>query len=178
MLKGERVILRAISREDIPRLWSFNNSVDVELAGGGDPPIPQSLARFEAEFEQSAGRGGRDGSSFVIEADNKCIGQCALFNFNETARTCELGITIGDQAYWGKGYGKEAIRLLLEYAFRYCNYRKVWLHAHDNNARAIRAYQECGFVEEGRLREQVWSNGAYQDLVCMGLLQKEWANRE
>ncbi len=63
-----------------------------------------------------------------------------LFNEDHTARTCELGITIGDEAYWGRGYGRESVQLLLEYAFRYHNFHKVWLHVHAANARAIRSY--------------------------------------
>jgi RimJ/RimL family protein N-acetyltransferase len=174
MLQGNRVRLRSTSREDLPRLWEFNNDLEVELAGGGDPPIPQSLTRFEAEYEQDASRGGRDGTQFTIEADGKCIGQCALFNVNATARTCELGIAIGDKAYWGQGYGRESIGLLLEYAFRYHHFHKVWLQVHGDNERAIHAYRACGFVEEGHLRAHVWSNGRYVDLIQMGLLCEEW----
>ena len=175
MLQGKLVLLRAMTRDDLPRLCTFNNDIAVELAGGGDPPIPQALARLEAEFDQATAKGGRDGMGFAIEADGLFIGQCALFNVNETARTCELGITIGDKAYWGKGYGREAIQLLLRYAFQYQNYRKVWLHVHATNERAIRAYLGCGFVEEGRQRAHVWSNGAFEDLVIMGILRQEWA---
>jgi len=174
MLKGERLILRSLTRDDLPRLCAFNNDLEVELAGGGDPPIPQSLARLEAEFDQDASRGERDGARFAIEADGQFIGQCALFRLNETDRTCELGIGIGDKAYWGRGYGREAIKLLLDYAFRLRNLHKVYLRVNGNNERAIRAYRACGFVEEGRWRSHVWSNGAYIDLVCMGILRDEW----
>ena len=174
MLQGKRVRLRSIRRDDLTRLWEFNNDLEVELAGGGDPPIPQALARLEAEYDQEVARGGRDGPRFAIEADGKLIGQCALFNVNATAQTCELGITIGDKEYWGRGYGRESINLLVEYAFRYHNYRKVWLQVHAGNERAMRAYQACGFVEEGRLRAHVWSDGLYDDLVVMGLLREEW----
>lgn len=174
MITGDRVTLRALGREDLARLCAFNNDIAVELAGGGDPPLPQSLARLEAEFDQAVAKGGRDGMSFAIEVDGLCIGQCALFNVNETGRTCELGITIGDKTYWGKGHGREAIQLLLRYAFHYQNYRKVWLHVHAANERAIRAYRACGFVEEGRQRAHVWSNGGYDDLVSMGILREEW----
>jgi RimJ/RimL family protein N-acetyltransferase len=174
MLKGERVTLRSLTRDDLPRLCEFNNDVEVELAGGGDPPIPQSLARLEANFDQNASKGGRDGTSFAVEADGKLIGGCALFDFDHIAHTCQLGITIGDKAYWGKGYGREALTLLLDYAFRLQNVRKVWLTVNGNNERAIRAYRACGFVEEGRLRNQVWSNGSYIDLVYMGLFRDDW----
>lgn len=174
MLIGERVILRAFRRDDLEQLCIFNNNLAVELAGGGDPPMPQPLERLQAEFDTQAGAGGRDNARFAIEVSGKFIGQCALYNFDETARTCELGITIGDQAYWGQGYGREAIRLLLDYAFRLRNLRKVFLRVNGNNERAIRAYQACGFGEEGRLRQQVWSAGEYLDLVYMGVLRDEW----
>ncbi len=176
MLYGPRVTLRAFRREDIARFCQFNNDVEVEVAGGGDPPLPQSLERALADFDSDAGRGGRDGTRFAIEADGRLIGQCALFQFDQVARTCSLGITIGDKEYWGKGYGREAVKLLLDYAFRHQNVRRVWLTVNGDNERAQRAYRACGFVEEGRLRSHVWSNGRYIDFVYMGVLRDEWQN--
>jgi RimJ/RimL family protein N-acetyltransferase len=175
MLKGQKVTLRAMTRSDMERLCTFNNDVEVELAGGGDPPYPQSLERLLAEFDGEAAKGGRNGTQFAIEADGVFIGQCALFRFDDVAHTCELGIAIGDRGYWGKGFGSDAVRVLLDYAFRLRNLRKVYLTVNGTNMRAIRAYEKCGFREEGRLREQVWSNGAYIDLVQMGILRREWS---
>lgn len=174
MLQGTYVVLRSMSRTDLPILWAFNNDLEIELAGGGDPPIPQSLARLEATFDQETAKGGRDGTQFAIETEGRFIGHCGLFHGDETARTCELGITIGDKHFWGRGYGRDAISLLVRYAFQHHNYHKVWLRVHAANVRAIRAYQACGFVEEGRLRAHVWSNGIYDDLLVMGLLRAEW----
>ncbi|HEX2623096.1 MAG TPA: GNAT family protein [Phototrophicaceae bacterium] len=174
MLKGERLILRSMTRDDLTRLCEFNNDLEVELAGGGDPPIPQALERLQADFDRDASSGGRDGAVFAIEADGKFIGQCALFNFDTTGHTCELGITIGDPEYRGRGYGRETVALLLDYAFRLRNFRKVWLRVHASNERAWRAYKACGFIEEGRLRAHVWSNGTYDDLMMMGVLHVEW----
>jgi RimJ/RimL family protein N-acetyltransferase len=174
MLHGDKVVLRALQRSDLERLCQFNNDVEVELAGGGDPPMPQSLERLQAEFDASAGRGGRDGTSFAIEADGNLIGQCALFNVDWVAHTASLGISIGDKGYWGQGYGRDALRVLLDYGFRLQNLRRIWLSVNGNNERAIRAYRACGFREEGRLREHVWSDGTYVDLMHMGILRQEW----
>ncbi|TFG94507.1 MAG: N-acetyltransferase, partial [Calditrichales bacterium] len=80
MLTGEKVILRAMRRDDLPTLCKFNNDLQVELAGGGDPPIPQALERLQAEFDQEVAKGGRDGSNFVIELDGGMIGHAGLFN--------------------------------------------------------------------------------------------------
>jgi len=174
MLAGDKVVLRSVRRDDLPRIWVFNNDLDVELAGGGDPPMPQSLDRLQADFDREAAKGGRDAATFGIEVDGELIGVCGLHNVNDTARTCELGIGIGDKTAWGQGYGRDAVRLLLDYAFRLRNFRKVWLWAHAKNERAIRSYRACGFVEEGRLRQHIWSNGAYDDVVQMGILREEW----
>lgn len=178
MLQGETVLLRAMRRDDLEALCRFNNDVEVELASGGDPPKPQSLERLQAEFDSRVAGGGRDDASFVIEADGNCIGHCALYSFDALSHTCELGIVIGDKDYWGKGYGTDAVRVLLDYAFRLRNVHKVHLNVNGNNTRAQRAYQKCGFVEEGRLRQHVWHNGQYIDLVYMGILREEWTQAQ
>jgi GNAT superfamily N-acetyltransferase len=63
-----------------------------------------------------------------------------------------LGIMIGDRAYWGRGYGRDAVRVLLSYAFHYLGARRIVLTTHARNERALRCYRACGFVEEGRPR--------------------------
>lgn len=181
MLKGERVLLRGIRRDDLLRLWEFNNDPDVEIAGGGDPPIPQSLERLEAEFEEQAKKGGRDGAHFAIEADDKFIGQCGLYGFDDlkgVTHRCDLGIAIGDKEYWGRGYGREALALLVDYAFTHWNVQRVGLQVISTNDRAIRAYGAVGFVEDGRLRRHAWSNGKFVDTVCMSILREEWEARK
>jgi RimJ/RimL family protein N-acetyltransferase len=170
MLKGEKVLLRALREEDRERLAEFNRDVEYELLAGGDPWEPQTFAQLEAWWRDMA----RRGPTFAIETDSKCIGTCALFHFDGTARTCELGIGIGDRDYWGRGYGRDALRILLEYAFRLRNLHKVWLRVDDINERAIRAYRSVGFVEEARLRAHVWNNGRYVDEILMGILRSEW----
>ena len=177
MLKGEKVTLRAFKREDIEKLWVFHNDIEFEILSGGDPWEPQSLARMEALFEDDLRKRERDGMHFAIEADGKFIGSWGLFHVDETAHTCELGIGIGDRQYWGHGYGRDAVRVLLDYAFRMRNFHKVWLRVLGDNERAIRSYRACGFVEEGRLRRHVWSSGKYVDDVCMGILREEWEAR-
>lgn len=171
MLKGPNVVLRALEREDLPRFHTFNNDLAVELAGGGDPPMPQAFARLEADYNQRTAGGGRDGMDFAIEVDGRFIGICALFNQDSVARTCELGITIGDHDYWGRGYGREAVTLLVDYAFKHHNLRKVWLRVHGRNIRAQKAYAAAGFTEEGRLKAHVYSDGAFDDLVMMSIFR-------
>jgi RimJ/RimL family protein N-acetyltransferase len=174
MLQGERVTLRVTTREDLTSLWRFENDLGFVLAGGGDPPEPVPLERLQRDFDKEISDPPPDKVEFAIEADGSYIGRCGLYSIHRTARHAELGIGIGDRDYWGRGYGREAVRLLLDYAFRLRNFRRVWLEVHADNERGIRAYRSCGFVEEGRMREHVWLAGRYVDNVIMGILREEW----
>lgn len=174
MLQGEKVTLRALARADLERRWAFDNDPAFHLWISNDPWEPLGLDRATAHFEASQASAERDGPQFAIEADGKYIGHCLLYGFDHTAHTCQLGIGIGDSVYQGRGYGREALRLLLAYAFRLRNMYKVGLTVSGDNERAMRAYRACGFVEEGRLRQHAWGNGGYLDLVCMGLFRSDW----
>ena len=171
MLRGEKVILRAMRRDDLPVLFEFTNNVEFETLAQGRPWEPQGLERLERGFPR--GEYERDGSSFVIEADGRTIGTVSLRDFNATDRTAELGIGIGDTDYQGRGYGRDAVRVILDYAFRLRNLRKVGLWVKGSNERAIKSYLAVGFTEEGRLRDQVWSDGRYEDMVLMGIFPDE-----
>ena len=172
MLFGKLVTLRAITEADLPRLTEFKNDVETELLGGGDPPRPRTLAVVQQFFQEQSK--DRESPNFAIEADGRFIGDCGLFHIDRLAGTAELGITIGDRAYWGRGFGREALTLLVDYGFRLQNLRKLWLEVHGSNERAIRSYRAVGFVEEGRQREQVWAGGRYEDLVMMGLFRSDF----
>ncbi|MGI8649150.1 MAG: GNAT family N-acetyltransferase [Rubrobacter sp.] len=174
MLYGEKVLLRPITEFDLERLLEFANDVEITLAGGGDPPTPKDEEEIRETF-----LGARDGLGakkvdFAIVADGECVGSCGLYEIHDSNRTCELGISIGDKGYWDKGYGTQAVDLLLDYAFRFRNFRRVWLEVHAANHRAIKCYARCGFTDEGRRRKHAWLAGEYVDLVMMGLLREEW----
>jgi RimJ/RimL family protein N-acetyltransferase len=172
MIEGDRVLLRALRPEDYPRLTKFKNDVEFELLGGGDPPRPRTLAMVTEFFDELV----KDKSSvnFAIEVDGVFIGDCGLFHLDRLAGTAELGIGIGDRDYQGKGYGREAVSLLAGYGFRLMNLRKIWLQTSADNERAIRSYEAVGFVQEGRQREQAWSDGRYVDLVLMALFAADF----
>ncbi len=85
-----------------------------------------------------------------------------------------MGIVIGEKAYWGQGYGSDAICAVLRFAFQELNLHRVYLRARADNARGIRAYEKCGFRHEGQLREAIYSNGRYYDELWMGVLRPEF----
>jgi RimJ/RimL family protein N-acetyltransferase len=88
-------------------------------------------------------------------------------------RACSLGVAIA-QEHWGKGYGAEAIRWALDWAFVRGNMHRVGLTTAEFNARAHRVYDKLGFVGEGTMREGIWHAGRYWDVKRYGMLEREW----
>ena len=85
-----------------------------------------------------------------------------------------VGIGIGERDFWGKGYGSDAMKLILRYAFQELNLRRVALDTFEYNPRAIRSYEKVGFVHEGRARKFLFRDGRRWDLIFMGILREEW----
>jgi diamine N-acetyltransferase len=175
VLKGEKVILRAVEREDLKRLHELERNVELVLLGDGQWQ-PEPLAAFEKGFDKDLER--EEKPSFVIEVDGTVIGGCGLHHRQRRDGAAQFGIGIYDPDYVGKGYGRDAINTLLRWAFRIQNWRRIWLETLAVNERAIRSYKAVGFVEEGRLREQSFFDGRYIDVVQMGMLRSEWEMRQ
>ena len=84
---------------------------------------------------------------------------------------------IGNKDYWNKGYGTEAMTLLLKHGFETLNLNRIMLRVYDFNARAQRCYEKAGFVTEGQLRDALYVEGDYRDVLIMSVLRKEWDER-
>ncbi len=106
--------------------------------------------------------------------DDEMIGMVDLSGIDWVAGSAWVGIGIGNRDYWGKGYGTEAMRLILDFGFGYLNLRRISLNVFGYNQRAMHSYQKCGFKEEGRLRQWMIRSGERHDLIYMGILREEW----
>jgi RimJ/RimL family protein N-acetyltransferase len=170
MLKGKDVELRAVERTDLRTIWGWFNDVEVELLAGGDIK-PMTVGQLEAQFDKEL----EDEliTRFAIVVDGVLVGWCGLFDWDD-ALSLRLAIAIGAKSHWGRGYGRDAVSTLLDYAFRQRNAHKVWLEVLASNERAIRCYQSCGFVQEGRIRDTAWRDGRYADELIIGVLRQEW----
>ncbi len=111
----------------------------------------------------------------IIDADcDKLIGNCSIFRINEHNRKAEVGIFIGDKNYWSKGYGSEAISLLIDYGFNILNLNNIMLEVFGYNKRAINSYKKVGFKEIGRRREAIIFAGEKHDEIYMDILANEF----
>lgn len=174
MIFGERVRLRAVERSDIPTFVRWYNDPEVRQYLNMYEPV--STEREERWFEELQKQ--ENDRVYAIEArigeEWVHIGNIGLHRIRWKDRCAILGIAIGEKQYWGQGYGTDAIRALLRFAFEEMNLQRVELEVLDFNTRARRCYEKVGFRYEGTRRRAVFSGGTYHDSLMMGILREEF----
>lgn len=156
---GEGVGLRPLSAEDRPRLRRWLADRELRHLSGRSVSVRRPLA----------GEPGPPNAEFliVLRDGGRPLGVCGLYGISFQERTADLGILLGEKDCWGRGYGPEALRLLLNYGHGELGLRRVSLCVHARNARAIRAYEKVGFVIERRLTVGRWLFGRRAEILIM-----------
>ena len=165
--------LRPIEELDLPLFIRWLNDPDVRywLSMADEP---QLTLESEREWYEEM-RGDPACVIWCIETeDGQPIGNLGLHGIEETHGRATLGIAIGEKDFWGRGYGTEAIRQVLRYAFEEMGLRRVVLEADDDNLRGIRCYEKCGFAREGLLRGHRLRLGEPVNCVVMAVLREDW----
>lgn len=174
MLIGDRVRLRGIEREDLPTFVRWFN--DPEVRQYLIMYEPMSMAKEERWFEEMLER--KNDFVFAIEAQIGerwvLIGNVGLHRIDWKNRTAIFGIALGEKAYWGQGFGTDATRTMLRFAFEELNLHRVELEVFDFNPRAMRSYEKAGFRQEGTRRQALFRHGRYHDVHLMSVLQSEF----
>jgi RimJ/RimL family protein N-acetyltransferase len=172
-LTGEKCSLAPVAAED-GELWArWLNDLEVVLPLGDEAyeMIPGEVAQGWASSEAKA---SNPVFTILERVSGQAIGRCALFSINNTDRSSMCGIFIGEKSLWGQGYGSEALRLLLDYAFNLLNLNSVMLGVFAFNQRALAVYQKIGFREIGRRRQARIFAGKKYDVILMDILAEEF----
>lgn len=180
MIYGERIRLRALEKEDLPKFVEWLNDPEVRENLFANHPF--SKAAEEKWFENMLTQPLFEQPLCIdIKSNNEAeetiwhlIGNLSLMHISNTNRSAELGIMIGDKHHWNQGYGTEAIRLLIDHAFNQLNLHRIYLRVYDTNPRGIRCYEKVGFQHEGTQREAIFKEGNYIDIHMMSVLRTEW----
>jgi RimJ/RimL family protein N-acetyltransferase len=179
MIFGDKVRLRAIERDDLPRYVEWFNDPEVRETLMMYMPMSQDdeVRWYESMLERNPLERpfAIDG---LIEERWVHIGSCGVQDFDTKARKAEVGISIGEKRYWNQGYGTEAMRTLIQFCFNMVNLNRVFLRVYSFNERALHVYKKLGFQEEGRLRADHFHRGDYHDTIILGILRSEWQRTE
>lgn len=168
---GDRIYLSPRNAEDYEIFAEWLNDPQVADYIGRSGKIMTN--QEEKEFLEQ--NNNPEATFSIIDINNdRIVGSVGIEYIDHVNRSGTLGIFIGDKDYRDKGYGTEAIKLILEYGFKYLNLKNINLDLVSVNERAYRCYQKCGFKEYGRRRRCYFINGKYYDKISMDILDDEF----
>jgi RimJ/RimL family protein N-acetyltransferase len=171
-LTGESVHLRPVKPEDVACIQRWCNDPEImKLTGEVEP-----MSREDAEAYLRRLTGDEDRLWFIValKENGKAIGEAGLLRIFPAWKTTDLSIIIGEKGEWGKGYGTEAARLLLDHAFGPLGLHRVAIGVVGFNERAISFWEKLGFRREGVQRDGYLHEGRYHDFVMMSILDDEY----
>lgn len=175
MLTGKRIRLTEYREDYIDLAKEYINDPEVLLNLQQSIPVPVTLEDEKEWFENQ--RKDDNSYNFAIvtnDPEEKYIGGCSLHDIDWKNSVASVGIFIGHRNYRDDGYGTEAMELLLNFIFNQTTLNKIMLKVFSFNKRAIKSYKKNGFIEEGRLRQNIFRNGKYHDEIIMGILRREY----
>ena len=172
-LVGERIYLSPLNIDDTEKYVEWLNDFNVTDGTGRSGSIISLESEKESLLKMLNDKNSGNFAIVNLENDN-VIGNCSIHHIDVQDRTATVGIFIGDEQNRSKGYGTEALKLLIDYAFNYLNMNNIMLGVKSFNERAINCYKKVGFKEFGRRRQSYYLNGKYYDDVFMDILKEEF----
>ncbi|MBB2911116.1 RimJ/RimL family protein N-acetyltransferase [Streptosporangium becharense] len=173
MFRGDRVLLRALTKDDIVTLHRLHEDVETEVGAIATPWLPQTVEQAVAAYEKR--EPDADKVDFAVESlSGELLGCGLVWGIDAFNRNGHLGFSLLPEAR-GRGYAPEALRLLCDYAFRIRGLHRLGLETLVTNTAMIAAAEKAGFQREGTLREHAWVAGSFADVAVFGLLAAEFA---
>lgn len=176
-MRGQKVDLRVLEDKDCEAYTkAVNRGLTTEHLFTGSIPMRTAdyLERWNAERRAGDILFAVESVGLDIEQFGRFIGTCGLHSHRDIYSSWEARFLIFDAEAVGRGIGKEVCRLLIDYAFKRLNAHRLWLGVSEHNLRAVKCYLDCGFVLEGRLRDEIYYQGSYHAALRMGILRDEW----
>ena len=178
MLTGKLVVLRALEREDLAALHRWQNDEEIMRLARSFPDHVISKEALEAEFSRELKGEDTGRKAYIIEekSTHNPVGWATIriHLFQRRVTTADVGLALGEKSAWNKGYGTETSKLLLDEVFRQMNLHRAEWWTFSENVASIQLARKIGFKEEARLRDAVFFDNHYHDLVAFGLLKPEF----
>lgn len=173
-LEAQDIYLRPFQSEDAAFFQKWNN--DAITRGKIGEVMPTSEAQAAAMTQRAS-----DTSvwfAIVMKETEEVIGECGLLRMFFAWRTSDLTIIIPDERHQGRGYGRQAMMLLLDYAFGYLNFHRIAIGVVGFNTGALAFYKSIGFQQEGIQEDGYYYNYAYHDFIMMRILKPEFLQKK
>lgn len=174
LLRGELVCLTRPTKEDIIHITKWSADMEYQRLARRGMVYPESLEEHEEWFAEMAKSAHSYPFAIRTLVEDRLVGLVLIKDIFWQARHCSFFIGLGNPEMRGRGYGTDAIRVMLRYVFLEMNLNRVGLEVLSYNQAAMRSYQRVGFKLEGTLRAFSYRDGVYYDMHIMGILRSEW----
>jgi len=176
-VRGERVALGPPRRDQIDLWLRWYNDLEVTRTLGASRVITREMEeRFYEEATQEKQQGKAVSFAIYELETGRPIGTCSLREIDHQNGTATFGIAIGEKECWNRGYGTEATRLTLDYAFHALGLHNVLLQVYANNLRGARAYEKAGFRVIGRRRGARRLGQRRMDVILMDAVADDFTS--
>ncbi len=175
-IEGSKIYLSPINSEDYLEYTKWMNDFGVtnNLGRSGNLVTIES----EKKWLENINQGGNLQFAIIKKEDDKLIGNCGFNKLNYLNQNAEIGIFIGDEENRGKGFGSEALKLLLDYGFNYLNMNNIMLRVISFNDRALNTYLKCGFKKFGIRHKTHIMNNTWYDTIFMEILKEDYFTKD
>ena len=178
ILVGDKIVLRPITVDDASGMFAaLSDEEGMRLTGTQSSFTFEQVEAFCKRVSEADDR-----ADYAItlkdDPESKYIGEAVLNEIDDENRSADFRIALQGKAYFGKGYGSEATRLIIDYGFKVLNLHRIELEVYDFNPRAQHVYEKAGFVKEGVKRDALFWEGQYQNAIVMSILEDEWRKKK
>ncbi|MEK4091510.1 MULTISPECIES: GNAT family N-acetyltransferase [unclassified Viridibacillus] len=173
-LENERIYLRNLQVSDAPIMLENTTDEEIRYMTGTKPNF--TLNQIKAHINNVNNDSSRYDFAICLKNNDQMIGELSIFEIDEENNKAGFRISMSSIELTGKGYGTEAIIIVLRFVFEELKLNRLQLEVFSHNLRGIRVYEKVGFVKEGVLRESLYYNGTYSDEVIMAILRKDYEN--
>ena len=171
MYPGNKIELHGLEPDHLKKANEWVNNPGINKFLTLYQPVP---LRATKQWYESLVKNANEHVFAILTKRGAHIGNCGLHAIDWKNSNAMLGIVIGEPRYQSRGFGEDTVITLTRVAFLELNLHRVYLHVWAFNARAIRCYEKCGFTKEGIMRDMLFRDGTFHDVLCMGILSKEF----
>lgn len=172
LLESERIALRALEPEDLELLYKWENNSDWwQVSNTVSPYSRYVLKEYIAESHRPLYETRQLRLMIVRKESRETIGTIDLFDLDIHHLRAGLGILI-DSLFQGKGYGEEALRLMIRYAFSFLKLHSLYAHVPTTNEASRKLFSRCSFSESGLLNDWICSERGFESVAVMQLLNR------
>lgn len=169
----DRIYLRSLEMDDYKTSIHWRKDSQIwDMLGGTKYFVSET---YEKKWVENAIFNSKDVRlAICLSKNDKYIGNVYMTDLDETNRSCQSHILIGDKEYWGQGYAKEALLKAIEYMFNERNINRIQAVVLESNKQSLRMHQKCGYKVEGLLRKSVFKSGQYQNQYILSILREDY----